>query len=541
VQLTDRLPSGVAYVAGSCSGTCTVSGSDVIWDLGPVAKGASGSRTLQVRIPANAASGTAYADEAIIRSAQYDLNSIDNNASLNTTLNAKQGSSLSVSAASGTYGGNTNLSATLTSGGSRLANQTVTFTLGGSSVGPATTNASGVATLSNASLAGINAGTYSGGGASFSGDTNYSSSNGTAGRTVAKADQTITFAAGTPTTKNVGDQDFQVNATSTSGLPVTLASSTTGVCTVSGGTVHIVSTGVCTITASQAGNANYNAATDVTRSFTIGGAQAQVTLGNLNQTYDGTSKAATASTTPTGLNVTFEYKQNGVAVTPKDAGSYDVVATINDNKYQGSASGTLVIAKATPQVAINWSDSTYDGTANAASATVSGVGSPAESLGPASSLTYYSGSSASGTPLAGAPKDAGTYTVKADFNGNFNYNQAFATKAITKAATTTTVTCNAGPFTYDGTAKTPCSAEVTGPGGLKQAVTPVSYTNNTGAGTATASASYAETANYKSSSGTKDFTIGKAKPSVTITWSDSTYDGNSNAASAKVRSCFQIG
>ena len=35
------------------------------------------------------------------------------------------------------------------------------------------------------------------------------------------------------------------------------------------------------------------------------------------------------------------------------------------------------------------------------------------------------------------------------------------------------------------------------------------YRNNTNAGTATASASYAETANYKASRGTKTFTIAK--------------------------------
>ena len=61
-----------------------------------------------------------------------------------------------------------------------------------------------------------------------------------------------------------------------------------------------------------------------------------------------------------------------------------------------------------------------------ASASVSGVGSPAEDLGDADSLTYYEGATATGTPLAGAPTDAGTYTVRADFDGNGNYNPASA-------------------------------------------------------------------------------------------------------------------
>ena len=43
--------------------------------------------------------------------------------------------------------------------------------------------------------------------------------------------------------------------------------------------------------------------------------------------------------------MTFTY--NGSATVPTAAGSYTVVATINDANYQGSATGTLVIDKAT--------------------------------------------------------------------------------------------------------------------------------------------------------------------------------------------------
>ena len=85
---------------------------------------------------------------------------------------------------------------------------------------------------------------------------------------------------------------------------------------------------------------------------------------------------------------------------------------------------------------------------------------------------------------------------------------------IGKADTTTTVTCTAGPFTYNGSAHTPCSADVTGPNNLNETLT-VSYQNNVNAGTATASASYAETANYKGSSDSETFNIGRANITVT--------------------------
>src|SRR5207253_539301 len=85
---------------------------------------------------------------------------------------------------------------------------------------------------------------------------------------------------------------------------------------------------------------------------------------------------------------------------------------------------------------------------------------------------------------------------------------------------TTTVTCGAGPFTYTGSPQTPCTANVTGAGGLNQSLT-VNYSNNTNAGTATASASYPATAdpNYLGSSDSKNFTIGPASSATTVTCS----------------------
>ena len=69
---------------------------------------------------------------------------------------------------------------------------------------------------------------------------------------------------------------------------------------------------------------------------------APVVLGNLQQTFDGTPKVVTATTTPTNLGITITY--NGSATAPTAAGSYTVVATVADAIYTGSSSGTLVIA-----------------------------------------------------------------------------------------------------------------------------------------------------------------------------------------------------
>src|SRR5207237_224162 len=75
-------------------------------------------------------------------------------------------------------------------------------------------------------------------------------------------------------------------------------------------------------------------------------ATATITLGNLNQTYDGNPKSATATTTPPGLSgVSISYSKNGTPVaSPTTAGNYDVVASLTNANYQANnATGTLVI------------------------------------------------------------------------------------------------------------------------------------------------------------------------------------------------------
>ena len=70
--------------------------------------------------------------------------------------------------------------------------------------------------------------------------------------TISKADRQITFEA--LADKKFGDADFNVVATASSNLAVSLAAS--GNCTVAGTQVHITGAGPCTITASQDGDAN---------------------------------------------------------------------------------------------------------------------------------------------------------------------------------------------------------------------------------------------------------------------------------------------
>jgi hypothetical protein len=135
---------------------------------------------------------------------------------------------------------------------------------------------------------------------------------------VAKADQTITFAA--LANKTFGDIPFSVSATASSNLAVTftLGSGSAG-CSVSGNTVTIVGATpagqFCTIVAQQGGNDDYNPAEDVSRSFSIAkAATTTVVESSQSPTVFGepVTFTATVSATPSGLSGTVTFK-NGPA------------------------------------------------------------------------------------------------------------------------------------------------------------------------------------------------------------------------------------
>jgi len=74
--------------------------------------------------------------------------------------------------------------------------------------------------------------------------------------------------------RQTGDADYDPGATASSGLPVSYSSSNQNVATIVNGRVHITGAGTCTIQASQAGDASYAAAPDVSQSLVVNGVSA---------------------------------------------------------------------------------------------------------------------------------------------------------------------------------------------------------------------------------------------------------------------------
>ena len=109
--------------------------------------------------------------------------------------------------------------------------------------------------------------------ANQAGNTNYFAAiQATQNVVISQASQTITFGVQiSPITFSAGGS-FAISPVATGGAsssPVVYSSTTTGVCTVNGTTVLMVSAGVCTLAANQAAGANYSAALQVTQNVTI--------------------------------------------------------------------------------------------------------------------------------------------------------------------------------------------------------------------------------------------------------------------------------
>ncbi|MES2980779.1 MAG: MBG domain-containing protein [Verrucomicrobiota bacterium] len=151
--------------------------------------------------------------------------------------------------------------------------------------------------------------------------------------------------------------------------------------------------------------------------LTVNTRVATITLGNLNQTYNGSAKSASVTTNPAGLAYSITYA--GSTTPPTNAGTYAVVANITQPNYTGSSSGSLVIAKAAQSIQF------------AALAPVT-TGSPPFSLTATASsglAVSYSSSNTSVATVSGNTVTivaAGSTTITAMQAGNTNYNPATA-------------------------------------------------------------------------------------------------------------------
>src|SRR5882724_308905 len=329
-------------------------------------------------------------------------------------------------------------------------------------------------------------------------------------------DQTITF-------DPIGDQPFfpqpfTVTATASSGLPVSF--SAFGHCSVNGSAVTATGLGSCTITASQDGNASFNAAPPVPQTFAIAQASQTISFDPIaDKTYGDppfTISASASSGLPVSFAITGDCGLSGTTVTLYRAGSCTITATQNGNVSYSAATTvvrTFAIQKKAQTITFAQpSDQTY-GTPFYVSATAS------------SGLVVTF--SASGTcAVYGSyvvPSAVGSCTITAAQNGNENYLAAppvARTFAITPAAQTISF----GPLANKTFGDAPVSLSATATSGLAvifSASGPCSIAGSTvqidGAGSCTVTASQPGNANDSAATPVaRTFAIAKAAQTITF-------------------------
>ncbi len=190
-------------------------------------------------------------------------------------------------------------------------------------------------------------------------------------------------------------------------------------------------TGAFTVTL-KATNAAGTATKDIT--LTVNTANASIALTNLSHTFNGSPKNANATPTPAGLPVTITY--DGSATAPTNAGTYAVVASIDNGTHTATASGTLTIARATPTIAFA-DPGTVPPDQSVTLAASSSSGTPV-------TFTLLSGSAT----LIGSTltiNGTGSVVVRASIPQTQNYEAAFADRTINSSKLAQTINFDALP------------------------------------------------------------------------------------------------
>lgn len=224
---------------------------------------------------------------------------------------------------------------------------------------------------------------------------------------------TLTNSGGTSINWTAAKTAAWVNLSATSG---TLAAGATTTVTVSLD-ANALALGNYSDTVTFTNTTNNNGNTTRGVSLTVNQAAATVNLSNLSQTYNGSPKPITVTTTPASLANSVTYA--GSATAPTDAGTYAVVATVTNPNYTGSASGTLTISKAAQTISFAALDPVLD---NVTSFALTATASSGQTVSYTSSNTSVATVSGNTVTVVGL----GSTTITATQAGNANYNAATA-------------------------------------------------------------------------------------------------------------------
>ncbi len=335
------------------------------------------------------------------------------------------------------------------------------------------------------------------------------------GSVTPKGTQSIGAITLTPATLNVGGTTV-ASATASSGLAVTFASNSTSICTVSGSTVTGKAPGTCTITASQGGNAAFDAASPVTKDIVVAKATLTITAAAKSKTYGTTDPELTY--TVTGLVAPDTMSGTLTRAAGTNVGDYAITqGTVNvsaTGNYNVTFTGAnLTIGKAALGIIADAKSKTYGAADPALSYTTTGLVSPDTMSG---TLTR-----AAGTNVGDYAITQGTVNVSAP--GNYNVTFTGANLTIGKAALG--ITAAAKSKTY-GTADPELTYTTTGlvsPDTMSGTLTRAAGTNIGDYAITQGTVNVSAPGNYNVTFTGANLTIGKAALGITAAAKSKTY------------------
>ena len=253
---------------------------------------------------------------------------------------------------------------------------------------------------------------------------NYTVTNTPGTLTIAIVAQTITFPT-IPASVTYGAAPVTLAATASAGLPVTYT--VTGPATLSGSTLTLTGAGTVVVTATQAGNANFTAATPVAQTITVAKANLTVTVANASRLFGVANPTLTGVITGlvNGDVVTATYATTATVASP--LGTYPIAATLVDaanrlgNYNVTNTAGTLTITAASTTVTLAVSPATIyvNGTVTLSATVASAAGAPASGT-----VTFTNGTTTIAT--ATATNGVATATVNNLAVGSYSVTATFA-------------------------------------------------------------------------------------------------------------------
>jgi hypothetical protein len=351
-----------------------------------------------------------------------------------------------------------------------------------------------------------------------------------------KLDQTITFNA--LPNRTFGDTHPALSATSSSGLAVSFSvPANNGVVKLSGinnSDVEIIGAGQVNITASQAGNTTYNAATNVVRQLVVNKANQTITFDVLSNRVYNESFPLTA-TASSGLPVSFTVPNgNGIVNLIGNNNSQAQVTGVGQVVITASQAGnenynpaivvnrTLTTIKANQTITFNaLSNRAYDESFALAATASSGL--PVSfSVPNGNGIVNLTGNNNSEAIVTGV----GQVMITASQAGNDNYNAATAVnRTLTTVKANQTITFNALPnktfgdidFSVSATASSQLAVTFEGDNPSVATVSSTGSVEIKKAGTVNITAKQVGNANYNSATNViRSLTINKANQTITF-------------------------